>query len=359
VVSIITTRPEDVLDYHARLTADFRNPRPMISSYLVNFMTDATTRGGRELGRSMFYPVLPADYRTITREHGTTLSKIISRDLSDAITYEVTTEMTRIMREVYEAQTVETTTIEQAELPCESGFAWLDEGWPIRDRHGDPYTIRALSWHFTTALTDGTMMGGKAFSKPVNWPCVRTCLWVHPNDDPAEFRDITAESISEFGALQLIHVGVLPFSVALFTSPEERGPAESFLNLLHLLWMFLGMEITGTHQPRIKNYYRKHALKSLVHGEVHVVILRKVRYVTEKGDQEAQHVDWSCRWPVAGHYRHLTNPAQDGKVHHAVPIDADKHCAVCNGQLTWVRPYLKGPDGKPLKVSRTLMKLAR
>lgn len=356
-MSVITTRPEEVLDYHARLTHMFQHPSPILVKYLKSFMSDAASRGGSELARSMFYPVLPAEGTYITDELGRRLSEIVGHNLSEAITYEVTGEMTDIMHQVWDANPVETNQLMQAEIPCESGFAWLDNGWTIRDRHGIPYVIRAVSWRFMTAYTDGLTLA--RFAEAKNWPCVRTCLWVHPNDDPAEFNDLGDRQ--QFGPLQVIHVGVLPFSIELFSTPEERGPAESFLNLIHLLWMFLGMEITGTAKPRIKNHYRKHAMRSLKHGEVHVVILRKVRYITEHGDQDVQHIDWSCRWPVQGHYRHLTNPAGQigAPVHRAVPIDMDRHCAVCNGQLTWVHPYLKGPDGKPLKVSRTLLKLAR
>jgi hypothetical protein len=45
---------------------------------------------------------------------------------------------------------------------------------------------------------------------------------------------------------------------------------------------------------------------------------------------EQRNVDWSGRWPVRGHERKLAS-----------------------GKTTWVRPYIKGPDGAPLLTERT------
>jgi hypothetical protein len=35
---IITTRPEEVLDHHARLTAMLKNPSPLLAVYMTNYM---------------------------------------------------------------------------------------------------------------------------------------------------------------------------------------------------------------------------------------------------------------------------------------------------------------------------------
>lgn len=352
-MTILTTRPEEVLDYHARLVNTLRHPHPMLSAYMRNYMVNAVERGGIEVGESMFAPVIKHDTTYVTVADGGRMAQVLSHDLSIATTYEVSEEMTDIMRQV-ESKQGPVSILHQNELPAEAGFVWLDDGWPIDDWHGDTYTIRAFSWRFLTVHAPGL-----SYAEPTDWPSVRIALWVHPSDDPPEY--LASMDRVELGSLQAIHVGIMPFDLELTTMPGEETAAGSFLAMIHLIWMFLGMELTATRTPRIKNHYRRHAMKSLVHGEVHVVTLRRVRYVTEKGEQDAAHIDWSCRWPVQGHYRHLSNPnAVPGTaVHHAVPIGFDKHCAVCGGNLTWVRPYLKGPDGLPLKVSKTLMKLVR
>lgn len=353
-MTVVTTRPEEVLSYHARLTATLANPHPMLSTYMCDYMNRTMQRGGPGSGEAMFAPIVEHGAMYATVSDGGRMAQVLSRDLSQAVTYEVTAEMTDIMKQVAEKH-VPVDVLDQAELPAESGVAWLDDGWDLLDRHGRTYVIRALSWRFVVLHPEGA----ERFARPTNWPCVRIALWVHPSDDPPEYEN--ALDREELGGLQAMHVGIIPLGQSLSTLPTETAAAGSFLEMVHLIWMFLGMELTATATPRIKNHYRKHALKSLVHDEVRVVTLRRVRYVTEQGEQDAHRIDWSCRWPVQGHYRHLSNPnaVPGAAVHRAVPIDFDKHCAVCGGKLTYVRPYLKGPDGLPLKVSRTLMKLAR
>jgi hypothetical protein len=74
-------------------------------------------------------------------------------------------------------------------------------------------------------------------------------------------------------------------------------------------------------------------------------------------------VDWSCRWLVQGFYRHVRG--EHG--HKPVPRWHGKQmvCETCWQKeaelvpVSWVRPHLRGPEGKPLKASQTLYKLAR
>lgn len=352
-MSVITTRPEQVISFHADLASQFGAPDVPLLAYTLNFMTSVAQKAPPGTASSMFYPAVRDD--RVTLEAADRVCRIISRDLSEAVTYEVTAEMIAAMRQT-SALAEETSQLEQAELPRETGFAWFDEDWPLTDKYGELYHIRAVSWRFTTTLTDG-LASNPAFAYPVNWPCVRVCLWVHTADDPPEYRErIRANGM---GPMQLVHVTLLPFGMDMTVEPELRqGQGESFLGIVHMLWMFLGMEITATRRAKVQNHYRKHALKSIRHGEVHVVLLRRVRFAGEKPGAQGD-VDWTCRWPVQGHWRHLSAPG--GHPHRAVALtrDGDKLCAVCDGRLTWVRPYLKGPDGKPLKVSETLMKLAR
>jgi hypothetical protein len=117
--------------------------------------------------------------------------------------------------------------------------------------------------------------------------------------------------------------------------------------------MFLQMEITATRTPPVQRAFRRRALRTLKHGDVQVIILRKIRHNddTEPGRRD---IAWSCRWVVQGHWRHRHEPADH---HHAIVTGG--RCIKCDEEMTYIRPYLKGPDGLPLKVSRSLSKLAR
>lgn len=63
---------------------------------------------------------------------------------------------------------------------------------------------------------------------------------------------------------------------------------------------------------------------------VRVVALRRRRTA---GESEAEHAEreWSCRWIVGGHWRNQYLPASGSH------------------RPTWIAPYLKGPDEKPLR----------
>lgn len=354
-MSVITTDPKEVLGYHATLAAAHKNPGEALTQYTASFMDSVFRKTGPAGAATMFHPVVSPDSPRVTGAHGKLMCQEVSRDLAEAVTYQVTAEMVRVMRELT-GRVEEATHLDQAELPCEAGWAWFDGDWPVRDIQGAVYHIRAVSWRFLTAFIKGT----DTVLIPRNWPCVRAALWVHVDDDPPEYRDSTSAGV---GKLQMIHVAIIPFGIDIRVPSKLRGTSDSYISVIHMLWMFLGMEITGLQKARVKNHYRKHALRSLKHGEVNVVILRRVRHPGPEPEEHVR-VDWSCQWVVQGHWRHLTNPkAVPGTpVHRAVALttpEGGKICAVCGGELTWVRPYCKGPDGKPLKVSHTLMKLAR
>jgi hypothetical protein len=356
-------RPEQVLTEHSDLVARYRNPPYHTTRFMMFWMQTLTNEGA---GPAAFWPVMhPQDRRNPDMDDALKMCRLLSRELADATTYQVTTEMLTAMREVYTHTMRRVEAINLDELPCDAGWVWLDESWGLIDRRGDTVDIRAVSWQYLEATTSGTPKD--PVTPPKLWPCVRFTLWCHMSDDAAKnlFPSLDfAANVRDLGTLTVAHQATIPLGLRFMPTVEQSAAdksADSFLDLIHLLWMFLGMEITTTARPKIQNHYRKHALKSLKHGEVHVVLLRKARHATEPEGAEHRFVDWSCRWPVQGHYRHKHKPDD---LHRAIASshrdeDGNAICAHCNDSLFWVSPYLKGPDGLPLKVSKTLMKLAR
>jgi hypothetical protein len=70
-------------------------------------------------------------------------------------------------------------------------------------------------------------------------------------------------------------------------------------------------------------------------------------------------VDWSCRWIVQGHDRHLGDYRGAGHaVHHAKPPAPKQPCAACGIKTTHVRAYVKGPEGLPLKSADRVFRVA-
>jgi hypothetical protein len=238
------------------------------------------------------------------------------------------------------------------ELPCEAGFAWLDDSWRIGLEDG--FVIRALSWAYEDIMTgDDTALTPAERAVLRTWPCVRVGLWRWDSD----VDDSSDLGGAELGPLVLTHTALVPLGLE-FRKPDNSDvhATDSFLALVHLLWMFLGMEITATERPHIDRGFRRRAQRVLKHDEVRVILLRRIRHATDP-DGTCRRVDWSCRWPVQGHYRHAERTS-DG--HHAVAAGFDKRCAACGGALHYVRPYIKGPDGLPLHATdKTVKRLVR
>lgn len=368
--------PTEVLDAHAWLAERHARPDGYMLDYLEYFMQDAL---GKSRGRAqgMFYPVDLRDVEAGKRPsegHARHLSALIAAGLGEAVTYEVTEDMVDVMRQVHDKTQESITHIDEAELPEPAGFAWLDKPWVVTDTNGNFVPVRALTWELDYAWTDGTE--SVKLQAPERIPCARVALWTYMDDDIAFGRwpnaeDRAREVEGQLGGLTMMHIALLPFG-ARFGFKDESAAAkhpESILSLLHTLWMFLGMEIVGT--PLAENISRttkRRAARSLKNSDVRVVILRKIKR-TKDDSGEHSAAAWSCRWVVQGHWRHID--AYPGERHHAVreirALEKYGVCGVCRAaerhvRVTWVGPYVKGPDGKQLKPAeprRVLYKLAR
>jgi hypothetical protein len=367
----VNVRAEEILDHQARLTGRLLSPDWAMTDFTRFFMQDAWAKslGGvthdRRRAAGMFYPVVPKDTKTISTEQAVQMMRVLGVGLRDATCYQVTADMVHVMHQAYLATETNIERLDIGEMPEANGFVWLDESWPIRDSHQETSYVRAFQWQYTTALTNGTEAERIA---PQKMDCVRISLWSHVDDEVHLNHRMTperaAETTRELGVLTLLHTAVVPFNLRFTTPPEiDKAGIESFLGLVHLVWMFLGMEIVTTPKAHIPRPFVRRALKTLKHGEVQVIMLRRLAHPATGEEVSHRDVDWRCQWVVQGHWRHLAT-VEGHLIHRAVVAgpamsDGHQHCLQCDGPVTWVRPYVKGPDGRPLKVSRTLMRLAR
>lgn len=103
--------------------------------------------------------------------------------------------------------------------------------------------------------------------------------------------------------------------------------------LAGLAW--LGQSILMTAEGHVERHRRKAFAKVSGHHvpAVKVVHLRRASY-TQTPTEGGEPVNWSCRWVVGGHWR---NQARGLK--HA------------ERKLTYILPYVKGPDDKPFKAT--------
>lgn len=341
-------RPDEVLDAHTQLAERFTRPDVKMLGFIQDFAEDAMEQSGNAARRA--FQALAAGNG---EQQARNIAGSISHALHSAVTYEVTAEMTEVMLAVVEKTLVEH--LYEEELPAPSGFAWFDRPFEMVDIDGNALLCRAVSWEM--------------MHRPD--PAAAIVLWTHTDDtgpatlwDRSEYPD-QAEHIRQLlGPLVIMHMALFPFGVRFEGDPDwdstKIRSANQVLAILHLLWMFLGMEITTMYQPQVARPARRRALRSLKHGEVNVIVLRRLRHPDDGRVVSHREVDWSCRWVVQGHYRHLDS--YDQARHHALAEHrgTETICGACSSRLTYVRPYVKGPDGAPLRAAGpTLHKLAR
>lgn len=331
----------EVLDMHADLHQLLAKPYPLLRRALLEYAR-ADVASDPQWAPSHLHPA-------------TNLNNLepwlasLATDLAGATTYQVTAEMSELAAALVEKRTPGVAELRTQDLPSPSGFMWLDKAVArpsVEDSEEFPALLmHAVSWIRIPEMTVVVAGAPGEDNRVIGLPGIRIREWGYTSE------------LSVFPKpLYLMGQATCPVGSAVIQG-QQRRIATPRLELwwLHMVWVLMGMEIVSTAPHQVSRQARRRAVRaSLKQNEVRVVLLRRVEHHEEGGYRE---VAWACRWVVQGHDRHL-DPYTEEK-HHAVPDGPDKLCAICGGRTTWVRPYLKGPDGMPLKVSRTLYKLAR
>lgn len=357
----MTLNAVGVLNAHADLAARMQKPSRHVAGF-IGYHMRTTIEDQRKAGlptQGTFHPVIPAESDKLpTPAEGEEMARLIGRGLGKAVTYQVTAPMVADMLAAFAFSDGGISSLDDRLLPSPAGFAWLDAPWRVPAADGG-FWVRAVSWEFTETWTlDDVVDSEEARSLSPDsrsrlWPCVRIAVWRHDMD--AE----PGDTARELGSLTLTHIALMPCQVRFIDpgDPAQREASDALIGLFHLLWTYLGMEISVSEKRGIPAGTRKSARRFIRRPEVRVVTLRRARAVS---DEPGGHRDvaWTHRWGVDEHYRHRVRPADGHKA--AVPEGGDKHCAACGGELFYVHPHVKGPAGLPFARSRrTLMRLAR
>ncbi len=110
--------------------------------------------------------------------------------------------------------------------------------------------------------------------------------------------------------------------VLLPSAPKKYGLSS------YAVWRFLDSPIVGTTPMRFSRAER-HRMKKLTPREWGPLLVT-LRRAQNSAATTPEATDWSCRWIVSGHWRNQWCPSTE--THRA----------------TWIAPYVKGPDDKPL-----------
>lgn len=105
--------------------------------------------------------------------------------------------------------------------------------------------------------------------------------------------------------------------------------------LLAAVFLLLEQRIAVEHHEPVSRAVRRRAEKAGVASEVRVLTWR--RPAGDADENGSGLADWSCRWWVSGHWRQQ-------------PCGPQRR----ERRLTYVAPYIKGPEDKPLDVRPTV-----
>ena len=216
-----------------------------------------------------------------------------------------------------------TTRVAMTDLPAPAGFIWFEQPIPkdpvtstdplTREVVADDQELAAVSWQ---PVAEGT-------HTVVN-------TWIRPSD-PGLW---TGQRLP----------AQLPFHAWPFSAPwahdaaladQDQGQVKDFAEWLACM-LFLKQEVVVAGPGEDLDRAARRRLERdgwKREPVVRVVRLRRVHAHAPSDDTAA--VDWSCQWVVRGHWRQ--QPVGPGK--------RDR-------RTTWVLPYVKGPEDKPLKAPR-------
>jgi hypothetical protein len=353
----LVLRPDQILDWQIDLQARYSHPTDFLLACLGAFASQKTAKNATS-SDMMFYPYQPA--HDLKQALG--FARLVGRDLFTARAFQVTTRMVDVLKDLYQQSIRNIEHIDAEELPSESGFLWYDKPLELEDVKGRMVSFRAISWGPQLIRTRRK----NAFTRQQEEHAeegLRVVAW-NLAGDPNSY---TAEEISDMwsadrlGELQLDHVMTFPFGERFPTRDQYGGPGDSLLHYIHVTWMLLSSEVAAHHRPpALGRKAQRRAQRSLKHGEVTVITLRRT-HEDKEGPEGHREVDWTCRWLVQGHHRHIES--YEGPRHHAVPdrtIPGQKqYCRTCHARITWVKPCIRGPEDRPLKGTNQLYRLSR
>jgi len=116
--------------------------------------------------------------------------------------------------------------------------------------------------------------------------------------------------------------------------PEEYALGQWMSKLILSFFAFIRQEcVTIQNQPAARPI-RRHLPKSYA-AEPIIKVIQLRRRSTATNADESVSIDYSCRWLVRGHWRNQFYPGS--KSH----------------RPRYIQPYVKGPDDKPLKPTKT------
>ena len=265
--------------------------------------------------------------------------------LAGARTYFVTEDMTALVQ--HAAQTMPDEPLLETDLPTPNGFVMLERVVVFPDVRGNNVALSAFAWR--RIIVEGKVALYWSFYADVE----------DERDDYGRMRDaspqakavvrrafvpeavLLAEDLEVFGephATAEEIVGHYPHAASVET---VRLTLSMMADFPRALFSLLNSSVTVLDEARAARSERRRLERSAspVTGDIVVVRLRRARHESAPAGESA--VEWSHRWIVSGHWRNAWRPS----------VGAHRR--------VWVAPFVKGPEDRPLVVTRKVHVLER
>lgn len=281
---------------------------------------------------------------------GTTRSLIEAQTMLGARTHFVTTEMLDLAE--HAARSLPPCAISFGDLPCPMGFCVFERSFLMPDVHGKTLALTAFSWRVARGPGGGdgvlwTYYGDAQDPRddyvrervdgkqpPGTMGLWRETRLLYIGEDAEQFEVVEASAEEVTASLHARDI---------MSDPEDIAEARVFMRKVPLsLWALMtseGIATTTTERAARATRRRLEKEQSPMTGDVVVVHLRRMHVEAAPSGDHA--VEWQRRWIVSGHWRRAWRPSV--KAH----------------RMVWIAPFVKGPEDKPLVVTRKVHVLDR
>ena len=308
---------------------------------------------------------------TMTRQESASNSQVMSQTLPRFVKfaecYRVSADMAKMVEHF--AGLLDDTDIFMPDLaPSECGMAFFESPLPIQDVRGRVLKGHWLVWGKTVVRV------GVVSTVPAVQAYWFNDHRLSPDEVGLEImaNPYADETLGRWGFMgaDVFHTGrevgpaletEMPddYAESILADGDTPSPFTNPLRYVHALWMLLGQSIVSQRLEDVDRMSLKRAERAQLIPRVTVVELRRVE--GGKSDRESP-VDWSHRWLVRGHMRWQPYGKQSDAGHdHVVgQVEVDmghsvRRCQVegCEFELRRIAilPYVKGPEGKPLRLT--------
>lgn len=228
----------------------------------------------------------------------------------------ITSDMVRLM--LHAATSLPPYAFDPAILPWQNALVFSESPLMRHKSLLDARDITAVQWlserdyHWIALLGRGEAAGRNLF--------YRMIVSLHPGDSLSD--DETSYSIDpDTGRVSEIRAG------------DSVTSREDIARLLCTLWLLLRQKVAVRRIETASRAERRRSLRDSGREPPEITVIELRRPVNALSGSGSSHpVDWSHRWIVGGHWRNQYHPS-DGR-----------------HEPTWIAPYVKGPEEKPLVV---------